>query len=64
MFGRYKPPKKTDEEQQKQKQELRDANITSKEMWAMIRSALLVFMPVAIGVLAIFVLVAWLFVSG
>ncbi len=64
MFGRYKPPKMTDEERKDHLQQLHDAKITRKEMRAMIRSAMLVIMPVVIGVMSIFVLVAWLFVRG
>lgn len=64
MFGRYKPPKKSEEEQKKHLEDLQNAKITRKETWAMIRSAMLVIMPVVIGVMGIFVLVAWLFVRG
>lgn len=64
MFGRYKPPKMTDDERQEHLGKLQDAKITRKEMRAMIRSAMLVIMPTVIGVMGIFVLVAWLFVRG
>ncbi len=64
MFGRYKPPKMSDDERNERKKELRDANVTNKELWAMIRSALLVIMPVVIGIFALLWFLAWLFLGG
>ena len=65
MFKKFKKVlKKYDPEREAQ---LRDeieegGGIEKKDMPAMILSAYLTFMPVVIGLLLVFVLVAWLFV--
>ena len=65
MFKKFKKVlKKYDPEREAQLREdiEREGGIEKKDMPAMILSAYLTFMPVVIGLLLVFVLVAWLFV--
>ena len=65
MFKKFKRVlKKYDPEREKELREEieREGGIEKKDMPAMILSAYLTFMPIVIGLLLLFALVAWLFV--